>query len=128
MAQYGGYSNESPTFYMKESLAFCIKHVNENGLDQAEKKFVCMFLYIDEDDQCMLLLFSDCISDSKHAIKTCLEISVFLQLLLLGMYMRLKSIKTYLILLWKDLDELWYFATSVWFETICLILWYLTFN
>lgn len=45
MAQYGGYSNESPTFYMKESLAFCIKHVNENGLDQAEKKFVCMFIY-----------------------------------------------------------------------------------
>lgn len=44
MAQYGGYNNESPTFYMKEPLTFCIKHVNENGLDQAEKKFVCMFI------------------------------------------------------------------------------------
>lgn len=75
MAQYGGYSNESPTFYLKEPLAFCIKHVNENWLGQAGKKFV----YLDEDDQFMLLLFSDFISDSKHVIKTCLEMSVFLQ-------------------------------------------------
>ncbi len=75
MAQCGGYSNESPTFYLKETLAFCIKHVNENRHGQAGKKFV----YLDEDDKFMLLLFSGFISDSEHVIKTCLEISVFLQ-------------------------------------------------
>ncbi len=75
MAQYGGYSNESPTFYLKEPLTFCIKHVNENWHVQAGKKFV----YLDEDDQFMLLLFSGFISDSEHVIKTCLEMSVFLQ-------------------------------------------------
>ncbi len=61
-------------FTWKRHLLFVLTF-NENRHGQAGKKFV----YLDEDDKFMLLLFSGFISDSEHVIKTCLEMSVFLQ-------------------------------------------------